>query len=240
MPSFKALPLQDCSLHEERVDIWQFSLHMEFNNSKSLLSSDEQKRAERYYFARHRRRFTIARTMLRLILARYLNLAPEQLEFTYSSHGKPALPNHHLQFNMSHSQETALLAVGKNHSLGIDLEFFSARPYEGIADHLFSVQENQALHALPPMLKPLGFFHIWAQKEALIKACGLGLSYPTKQISLPILPTEAQAIYDPLHQQHWRVLSFIPKIASCAALCYNPCIQEIRYLTLNEVSALQP
>ncbi|WP_133127071.1 4'-phosphopantetheinyl transferase family protein [Legionella nagasakiensis] len=239
MPSFKALPLQDCNLHQERIDVWQFSLEAEFAGAKSLLITDEQERAKRYYFARHRRRFTIARAVLRLILARYLRLLPHQLKFAYSPHGKPMLLNTPpIQFNISHSQDTALLAVGKDYPLGVDIEFFSARPYEGIANHLFSEEEYEALLALPSSLKPFGFFHIWAQKEALIKACGLGLSYPTKQITLPILPSEKQMIYDSLHQQAWRITSFAPKIASCAALCYNPGIQEIRYLALNELSVL--
>lgn len=240
MPLFKDFNHKDCILHNQRIDIWQYPLHTEFDEARSLLSEDELARAKRYYFPRHQRRFTIARAMLRLILARYLQIPAKQIKFTYNSHGKPELINlPSLQFNLSHSQDLALLAIGNNFPLGIDLEFFSARPYEGIGRHIFSTEENQALSDLPNSLKPLGFFHLWAQKESLIKACGLGLSYPTKQFDLlPILPPANHQIIDPQYQQSWKIKSFMPQIGCCAAVCVHQAVNEIR-LTVLEKAELQ-
>jgi len=230
---FKDFNPDDCSLINQRIDIWQYPLHTEFDAAQSVLSNDELARARRYHFARHQRRFTVARAMLRLIISRYINIPPEQIEFTYNPQGKPALANAPLlQFNLSHSGDRALLAIGSHFPLGIDLEFFSARPYEGIGRQIFSVKESEALYQLPAMLKPLGFFHLWAQKEALIKACGLGLSYPTKQFDVALLPPANQQLLDPEFKQRWRIISFMPAISCCAALCHHPDVHEIRYLTL--------
>ena len=229
--TFKPLDPTDCTLQPTRVDVWQYSLHTNFDGASGLLNEDELNRANRFHFTRHQRRFTIAHAVLRLIIARYVNLAPNELIFSHNQYGKPHLLNDSsLQFNLSHSADTALLAVGQNHPVGIDLEFFSARPYEGIGNHLFSVRENQSLNQIPSPLKPLAFFHIWAQKEAFIKACGLGLAYPTQQFDVPILPPTHEDIVDLRHQTTWKISSFMPEVACSAALCYSPLIDTIRYL----------
>ncbi len=235
--TFKTFDLQHCVLNAKRIDIWQYPLHTVFTEARNLLNNDERIRADRYYFDRHRRRFTIARAMLRLILAHYINERPTQLIFSENKQGKPHLLNAPtLQFNLSHSGDLALLAIGEEFPLGIDLEFFAARPYEGIGSQMFSPKENNALSHLAPIVKPLSFFHVWAQKEALIKACGLGLSYPTTQFDVPSLPPTNQQVYDSLHQQEWHMVSFMPEVACCAALCHHLQIQDIRYLALHELT----
>lgn len=227
---FTPLNTHHCLLNESRIDLWQFSLEHDFQASASLLNEEEKARASRFYFERHRRRFTVARAMMRIILSRYLGLAPDRLTFEYGSHGKPEINNsQRLQFNISHSGDLALLAVGKTYPLGVDIEQFSSRPYEGIADNLFSEQEIAQFRKVPSCLKPAVFFHIWAQKEAFIKACGLGLSYPTKAFNVPTaLPTK-QLVDDPLHNITWQLRSFMPRLACSGALCYHPSVREIRH-----------
>jgi len=198
--------------------------------SQKLLSPDEFTRANRFHFPRHRRRFTLARSLMRLILAHYLDSSPDALTFSYNKQGKPELLNLPLSFNLSHSGDYAVLAVGKHHPMGIDLEFFSARPYKGIARTAFSPQENQALNLLPATIQPFAFFQTWSQKEAFIKACGLGLSYPTQQFSVPILGANNTLIYDEIHQISWRMLSFMPHPACSAALCYHPQIKTLQWI----------
>lgn len=235
MLDIQPLSPDDCVLKPDRIDIWLYPLHDDSPEAGDCLSPDEQQRAARFYFPRHQRRFTNAHAVLRMILARYLGDQPSQLAFTTGKKGKPELlKTPFLQFNLSHSGDMALLAVGQDHPLGIDLEHFSARPYIGIGEQLFSKQENQALRAAPPALIALTFFNIWAQKEAFIKACGLGLSYPTQQFDVPILSPYPQMVADSLHQRSWNIMSFMPHIACCASLCYDPAIQNIRYASLSQ------
>ncbi len=222
----------DCDLQSNRIDIWEFSLTKMPVNANSLLNATELARANRFHFDRHRRRFTVARATMRLILGRYLQQDPEQLIFSYGQHGKPQINSQALEFNLSHSGELALLAVGCQFPLGIDVEFFSARPYDGIAKHLFSPQELQSFLKLANYLKPQVFFHIWAQKEAFIKACGLGLSYPTKLFTVPIFSPSHELIKDSIHNNEWFMNSFMPKVACSAALCHHPKINELRYIRL--------
>lgn len=230
-PKFKPLDLSDLKLNPKRIDIWQYSLNNAWDKIEDLLNDEEIIRAERYHFARHKRRFTVARAMLRIILAKYVSAAnPANLCFNENKYGKPSLINpNNIQFNLSHSKDLALLAIGKDFPLGIDLEYFSARPYQGIAEQMFSNKEINALKEQSNLLKPLTFFHTWAQKEAFIKACGLGLSYPTKSFDVFHGCPNDEIIIDKTNNTKWRMISFMPKIACSAALCHNPLIKEIRY-----------
>ncbi|RMX05494.1 4'-phosphopantetheinyl transferase superfamily protein [Legionella jordanis] len=234
MPLFKAMSVRDCCLSPSRIDVWEFPLTQFAQPALLLLNEDEQAKGNRFRFEHHRRRYRVARAMMRIILGKYLNCPPEHLQFDYNSHGKPEIKSKEaIEFNLSHSGELALLAVGQHTPLGIDLEFFSARPYEGIAKHSFSPQECAALAKVPIQLKPLSFFSIWSQKEALIKACGLGLSYPTQRFNVPILPAAQEEIVDSLHETVWQMRCFMPQISCCAALCFQPQIEVIRYLKVN-------
>lgn len=218
------------TLDAKRMDIWQFSLLTPPADAFESLNEEEKTRADRFHFERHKRRFIASRYIMRLILARYLMVKPKEIEFNYNAYGKPELNTHpFLQFNLSHSSELGLLAVGKDYPLGIDVEFFSARNYAGIGNHIFSEAESKVLNLSHPSLTPLLFFNLWAQKEALIKACGMGLSYPTKQFDLPLLNCKNFEITDPQLKLNWKITSFMPEPACCAAICYNPAVTEIKY-----------
>ncbi len=235
---FTPFPLRDCTLQKNRIDVWQIPLDREFVNAERILAPEELARGRRFHFERHQRRFMTARSMLRIILARYLNTEPEAIQFSYNTHGKPSvLSNVALEFNLSHSQDTALLAVGQHYELGVDIEFFSARSYLGIGRQIFSEAEIVQLHEISSAMQPLLFFHLWSQKEALIKACGIGLSYPTKQFDLLGLPPAEHEIFDPKFKKPWRIVSFMPHIASCAALCHHPDVHEIRFTRLETIGA---
>ncbi len=219
-------------LSNSRIDVWQFSLATHDPAvAQNTLSTDEIARANQFYFPHHKQRFTRARSMLRHILGLYLNKAPETLVFTYNARGKPALnpAAFNLEFNLSHSADIALLAVGQSHALGIDIECFSARPFLGISRDLFSAEEQLALQALPKVLHPLGFFNVWSQKEALMKAMGLGLAYPTQHLNFPLIPNKAFTFTDSLSQIDWVMQPFMPETLCSAALCYHPSIQEINF-----------
>ncbi len=72
-----------------------------------------------------------ARTVLRVLLGRYLRHRPDTIEFAVGPHGKPALAGDGvppLHFNMSHTRGLALYAVARDIQVGADIE----RPRPGI------------------------------------------------------------------------------------------------------------
>ncbi len=214
---------------QKTLDIWQFSLNRKLDSTElASLSMDEQSRASRFLFEKHQRRFKVGRVRLRQILAQYLNQDPANLNFNYGKEGKPFL-NDFLEFNLSHSGEIALLAVCLDYPVGIDIEIYSSRSFIGVGEQVFSDHENAILKKLPNKLKPLCFFHLWAQKEAVIKAVGKGFSYPTQSIQVPFLPPTQQADLQTLDGHQWKIDAFSPEVATRAAVCYHPEIQRIRY-----------
>lgn len=236
---FLPMTFEDCLLAKNQIDIWQFSLLNLPSGALRLLNNDEQQRAFRFHFSRHQRRFIVARAMLRSILARYLDVEPLHLTLSYQKHGKPFI--HHplkIEFNLSHSKDLALLAVGKEFPLGIDIEYYSKRPYENIGLKLFSPEENKTLSIQPEHLKPSAFFTIWAQKEAFIKAGGLGLAYPTTTFTVGLRAHPDECIYDQEHQLYWKIVSFNPDIASAGALCYDPSVSRLRYIKIDPTQVI--
>lgn len=233
--NFHPFSLDDCILSPKRIDIWQYPLNQEVEDAFNILNDEEKTRAKRFYFNKHQRRFIISHAILRLILARYLqNKNPNSIEFSKNKYNKPELKNNpsNLQFNLSHSGEWALLAVGQEYPLGVDIEIFSNREYIDLAKTAFSKSEILALEKTNKKALALTFFRIWSQKEAFIKACGLGLSYPTQKFSVPHFMSNKHEIIDNKNGSKWQITSFIPTLTSCGAICHNPNVKEIRYLVL--------
>jgi len=181
-------------LEPHQVDIWRISLDLPpatVKRLESTLSTDEAKRAARFYFAEGKRRHIIAHGCLRDILTRYLNCEPDQLNFSANEYGKPVLEDHELEFNLSHSGDFALIAVTQKCRVGVDVEHH--RPdleHEKIARRYFSPNEVAELMALPPGQRIIGFFNCWTRKEAYIKAHGLGLSLPLDSFDVTLIPNE--------------------------------------------------
>ena len=160
----------------------------------AVLSSDEQARAARFHFARDRQRFIVARGILRHSLARYLAVDPAMLRFIYGAHGKPALAGVDLPFNLAHSADRVVVALGGNGPLGVDQEWVRPIPdAAAIAAYYFTPGEVAELHSLPPEQFPVGFYNAWTRKEAFLKAVGSGLAVPLNAVAVSLRP-DAPAI----------------------------------------------
>lgn len=90
---------------------------------------------------------------------------------------KPQLTEHpDFHFNLSHSQDFAVLGVGEK-PIGVDIE--EIRPITlDIAEHYFFKGEYTYLKALPKADHALGFYRLWTLKESFMKAVGLGFQLP--------------------------------------------------------------
>jgi 4'-phosphopantetheinyl transferase len=178
-----------------RVDIWKVQLdQLETLGSQSgNLSSDEIARANRYHFEKDKDRFARCRSVLRSILSDYLGIPGAEIRFEYLKGGKPRVvvgqnPGG-LQFNVSHSAKVALIAVGSEHQLGVDIEKIRGDVDDvELAERFFSVRERNELRALPNHLRLAGFFACWTRKEAFLKATGDGLSFPLTDFSVTTHP----------------------------------------------------
>jgi 4'-phosphopantetheinyl transferase len=167
----------------EDVDVWFDTLQAdeaEYRQYWGWLSVQERQTAQRFVRELHRRRYAVCHGKVRLLLSRYLEIAPEAIRFGRQAMGKPYLLDnndepHLLRFNLSHSGERLLLAVGRR-ELGVDVEVWEPRhDPERLAGEILAPEELAHWHRLPPDRRREAFYRFWTRKESLVKAVGTGI-----------------------------------------------------------------
>jgi len=215
----KSSPAFSLSKLSDEIHIWQVDLRINESQQQALtltLNEAELERANRYYFARHQRRFIAARAALRAVLANYLAISSDEVSFNYGKYGKPGLSDAHhsqLRFNLSHSGECAVIALTQHDDIGIDVEQFSERDFLALATRYFSKEEVAALNQQPASQHQASFFHIWSQKEAFIKATGMGIHFGLDKFSVSVTPPAKLITVDPttrFNSSDWRLYDFQP------------------------------
>jgi 4'-phosphopantetheinyl transferase len=211
-------------ISEDRVDVWSADVDLSSNRndeSYALLSADERERAARFRVVVDRQRYIASRAILRTLLGRYLDLAPRAISFSYGAYGKPALSEHPLHFNLSHSHGRALYAFSSKSPLGVDLELVrTLSDFLHVGASVFSPAEAKEFAAIAPHDQPSVFFKCWTRKEALIKALGAGLSCPLDRFSVsfdePARLLSANG--HPSELSRWRLYHLEPEPGYFAAL----------------------
>lgn len=220
---------KDLVLSSNDVHVWRASLEQPevlIQQLAQTLSEDERTRAARFYFERDRKHFIVGRGLLRTLLGRYLSLEPTQLQFCYSSRGKPTLAdiddNATIEFNLSHSHGLVLYAITRDRKIGIDLEHI--RPtsdVEKLAERFFSAREYATIRSLSHSQKQDAFFHAWTCKEAYLKAIGEGLA-GLEQVEVSLVPGEPVQLLstgeDSPASSRWSVQVLTPAPGYTAAL----------------------
>jgi 4'-phosphopantetheinyl transferase len=187
-------PASGLSLLADEVQLWRVDLNQVAaaeRRWRQVLSPDELVRADRFHFERDRRNFTATRALLRMLLGKYVNCAPERVTLVYGKSEKPALdrsrPGTPVHFNVSHSGMKALLAFAHGREVGVDVEQIRNNfDHQVLARRFFSPAEQQALAALPSAERCAAFFRCWTRKEAYIKAHGSGLSLPLDEFDVSL------------------------------------------------------
>lgn len=203
-------PLRHPELLASATHVWRIPLDQSANIAPHLevLSPDEKERVRRFYYPHLGRRYAIAHSALRRILAAYDDVDPRALQFSVGEHGKPELiaggaPYRELlHFNLSHSGEMALVAVARHGAVGVDVERWRTTvQHLEIAERFFSPFECDALMGLPsdePEAVLRGFFSTWSRKEAYLKATGHGISRGLHHFDVTIDGERAELLADRL------------------------------------------
>jgi len=202
----------DLILEAQTVHLWWISLDVteeKLQNLIALLSESEKIKADRFKFPQHQRRYQAVHGILRIILGRYLNIDPAQINFTHSDRGKPYLIDDcnplNLQFNLSHSENRAILGISRDRPIGVDLE--KIRPMgnaEQLAERFFCASEYALLTQAIPAERDKLFFQLWTAKEAYLKATGEGISGGLNQVEIALNPLRFINFPD------WYLQSFSP------------------------------
>lgn len=216
-------PAERLTLEPGEVHVWAVRLDPPREQVERLgrsLAAEEWERASRFRFEKHRRQYVVGRGALRTLLAGYLQglQGPEAVRFRYGPRGKPfleaPLDAGGLQFNLSNSDELALVGFVIGPEIGVDVEYL--RPMsdcEQIAERFFSESERQALRRIPPP-KEAAFFNCWTRKEAYLKAVGEGLAAPLDSFDVTLTPGEPPRMLtlegDPERASRWFFHHLVP------------------------------
>ena len=166
----------------DEVHIWQTRAGRpeDVQAAFELLDGAERARALRYRLRRAHDLFVTARALLRQALGHHLGISSAAVALRYGKHGKPELAEESdFRFNLSHSGDTAVLAVSRGREVGIDVEDTSREVDAlGLARRFFSRAEAAWVLSHPSELFQAAFFTCWTGKEAYLKARGDGLLFP--------------------------------------------------------------
>jgi 4'-phosphopantetheinyl transferase len=179
------------ALRAGAIHLWRINLRRPLpESSLRVLSPGESERATRFVFERDRSRFQQAHVGVRQILSRYIKVAPDSIEFQQNEHGKPRVVCEDLLgFNLSHSDDMAIIAVGGVAEIGVDIEV--RRPQLdlfGVARSVFSGAEIAELSVLAGDALLTGFYTCWTRKEAYLKAIGVGLTLAPSSVTVGTSP----------------------------------------------------
>lgn len=183
--------------------------------------------------------------ILRILLARYLPIDPEALQFGSEAKGRPylLLPDDCLlhanapDFNLSDTAGGCVVAVSALGRVGIDIERSDRQPpVARLARRWFAPDETNALQKLSADAARRAFLRLWTAKEASCKATGTGIygrlpawrfavdedDAPPRVLALP--PEAGPA-------EHWRFHRIAPAASHTVALaCRGTTAQPIGHV----------
>jgi 4'-phosphopantetheinyl transferase len=232
------LPPPEVRLASSQAHLWCATMRAfakEIPLLSALLSSAERQRADRFHFSKDRDHYIIRRGILRILLSRYLNTHPAEIEFRYGRWGKPEMNGGSLDlhFNDSHSADLALYAVTVACPIGADIE--QVRPtaeFEDLASRYFSPRESALIGALAPEHRMEAFYSLWTRKEAFLKATGEGIGENLAEIEVSPAPGQEPAILRVPGRTPgpagWKLRSFSPAPGYLGAVAFQGDISAFR------------
>ena len=193
------------------------------------LTRGERARADRYRFRRDRTRFVARRSLLRRLVAAYVDEDPAKVRFGVTDRGRPTLqwPASDLQFSVTSSSDLVAVALTRRRAVGIDVEWLRDGVRQDLEGRVCTPAECAALAVLPSNARTRAFFELWCHKEAVVKADGRGLGLPVDVVDVADalahgavqvrIPTEDDATYSSV------TLRLATEYAAAAAVRGAPC-----------------
>ena len=149
----------------------------------ALVSPGRREKAEALRRPEDRRRCLAAGLLLRHALA---TLGIDPAEPLTDPYGKPYLPGGPA-FSLSHSGDYALCAVA-DRDLGCDIQRIGGFDERLARRCLTRAEYADVLAQADPEARALRFYRYWTLKESFLKAVGLGLRLPLREVDISLGP----------------------------------------------------
>jgi len=188
-----------------------------------ILTPDERADAERLRGQGQKGTWVSCRAALRLILASYLSLHPQKIEFRKANYGKPYIADSNLFFNVSHSNQAFLIGFNFLGRIGVDIEKLSGcEDLPSLMNYAFSGVETDYCNQ---GIVNVNFTEVWTLKEAFLKAVGVGLIDQLKTV------TVKGSTHNCIDELNLNQKSFICPNAETGSVVYRK-DQTIRYIQM--------
>jgi 4'-phosphopantetheinyl transferase len=185
------------------VQVWTFDLDRSLSSRTAFaesLSEQELERAAAFATELDRDRYVVGRGVVRAMLGSLTETPAADLVLDQEPDSdKPRLASPTgIVFNLSHCENTALIAVGRSpgiRALGVDVELI--RPdaaVDALARRFFSPAEQRELADLPASQRLRAFHDLWCLKEAVLKGIGTGLDLPLPDFDVQLAAAGPAAV----------------------------------------------
>jgi 4'-phosphopantetheinyl transferase len=202
----------------------------------ACLTSEEQLRAARFRFREDALHWSACRAGLRKILAEVIQLPASEVPLVLSEFGKPGLapPFDSIHFNLSHCSGLAVIALGTDGPVGIDLEQLDRAPDLLECESTFCHPAEARCLPDETTLRARQLLRIWTAKEAVLKALGTGLSHSPESTRIVFDKPTSHAVSDSsiagIEIQRLHELDF-PELAGHQAFVSAP--ESVRLIKLS-------
>ncbi|WP_432721088.1 4'-phosphopantetheinyl transferase superfamily protein [Jeongeupia wiesaeckerbachi] len=142
----------------------------------------------RYQRREDRARFAAVRSTLRLLLSGECGLAPSTVPIRRDRFGRPCLAEDGagIDFNVSHAGKYGLIALSRVGRVGVDVELERDFDVAELAELVCSADERSLLASLAEADRSSAFLRLWVQKEAALKAVGVGIASDAMPLISPL------------------------------------------------------
>lgn len=161
------------------VRVWIFSVDVPPGTAarcRYALDDSERARAAAFLSPRDQQRFVVAHGALRILAGRELKTRPAALTWAPGRHGKPELvsPWSGLHTSLSHSADMIAAAISTGRPVGVDIQHLvPGLDTAGLSARFFPPYEARYVAAGRDASERADrFAHLWARKEAAVKAAG--------------------------------------------------------------------
>ncbi|TCK18860.1 4'-phosphopantetheinyl transferase [Thiogranum longum] len=195
-----------------------------------ILDPDERSKVDRFLHPRDSHSYLVSHAMVRSVLSRYAAIAPSDWRFSHGKHGRPEIACENqarLRFNLTHTNGLAACIVTNNDKCGIDAERLKDRTNPlGVAKRMFSSHEHEQLQKYEGTAFLKYFYERWTLREAYVKALGIGISFPTRQLRFNVVKEKIDITFDDAiddSEDNWEFRLIQPDTEHIVALALHRC-----------------
>ena len=178
--------IDDLGERQCTVVVWRVDLRLSDPPDWTMLDARERAVADAFVHADDRERYGRTHCALRMLLADILGIAAAQVPVAVGPSGKPFVADtpQRVTFNLSHSRNTALIAIGRAAAIGVDVEDDDGcTDYDEMIDAVFDAATAERLRYVEPWRRRQLFLRGWTRKEAMAKALGSGFLIDPKRFA---------------------------------------------------------